>query len=151
MAARSYFAKSAKELTLTEAAILAGLLKGPSYFDPERHPDRARERLAYVLGRMQEDGVIDAQQKERALAEAPKVIAFARPRRDSGFQFVDFLAREARSDGVGSLTAESYTVHSTINAELQRDTEAALQEGLAQYEMSAGRVAWRGSEANIGE
>jgi penicillin-binding protein 1A len=95
--------------------------------------------------------VIDAQQKERALADAPKVIAFARPRRDSGFQFVDFLAREARSDGVGSLTAESYTVHSTINAELQRDTEAALQEGLAQYEMSAGRVAWRGSEANIGE
>jgi penicillin-binding protein 1A len=151
MAARSYFAKSAKELTLPEAAMLAGLLKGPSYFDPERHPDRARERLAYVLGRMQEDGVIDAQQKERALAEAPKVIAFARPRRVSGFQFVDFLAREARSDGVGSLTAESYTVHSTINAELQRDTEAALQEGLAQYEMSAGRVAWRGSEANIGE
>jgi membrane carboxypeptidase/penicillin-binding protein len=130
---------------------LAGLLKGPSYFDPERHPDRARERLAYVLGRMQEDGVIDAQQKERALAGAPKAIAFARPRRESGFQFVDFLAREARSDGVGSLTAESYTVHSTINALLQRDTEAALQEGLAQYEISAGRVAWRGPEANIAE
>ena len=138
MAARSYFAKSAKELTLSEAAMLAGLLKGPSYFDPERHPERARDRLAYVLGRMQEDGVIDAQQKERALADSPKVVAFARPRRDSGFQFVDFLAREARTDGIVSLTAESYTVHSTIDAQLQRDTEAALQEGLAQYEISAG-------------
>ena len=106
MAARSYFAKSARALTLSEAAMLAGLLKGPSYFDPERHPDRAKERLAYVLGRMAEDGVIDAQQKEHALAEPPKAAAFARPRRDSGFQFVDFLAREARSDGVGSLTAE---------------------------------------------
>ena len=87
---------------------------------------------------LQEDGVISAEQKEQALAAAPKVIAFARPRRDTGFQFVDFLAREARLDGIESLTAQSYTVHSTINAQLQRDTEAALQEGLAQYEMSRG-------------
>ena len=151
MAARSYFDKSAKELTLAEAAMLAGLLKGPSYFDPDRHPDRAKDRLAYVLGRMQEDGVISAEQKEKALAAAPKVIAFARPRRDSGFQFVDFLAREARSDGIERLTTQSYTVHSTINAQLQRDTEAALQEGLAQYEMSAGQIVWRGPEANIAD
>jgi penicillin-binding protein 1A len=151
MATRSYFSKSAKELTLTEAAMLAGLLKGPSYFDPDRHPERAKERLTYVLGRMQEDGVISAEQKEHALAAAPKVIAFARPRRDSGFQFVDFLAREARLDGIESLTAQSYTVHSTINAQLQRDTEAALQEGLAQYEMSAGQIVWRGPEANIAD
>jgi penicillin-binding protein 1A len=151
MAARNYFGKSAKDLTLAEAAMLAGLLKGPNYFDPERHPDRAKERLAYVLGRMQEDGVIDAQQKDDALAAAPKVVPFARQHRDSGFQFVDFVTREARIDGVESLTAESYTVHSTINAQLQRDTEAALQEGLAQYEISAERVVWRGPEANIAD
>jgi penicillin-binding protein 1A len=151
MAARSYFGKSAKELTLAEAAMLAGLLKGPSYFDPDRHPDRAKERLAYVLGRMQEDGVISAEQKEKALAATSKVIAFARPRRDSGFQFVDFLAREARVDGIERLTAQSYTVHSTINAQLQRDTEAALQEGLAQYEISSGQTVWRGPEANIAD
>jgi penicillin-binding protein 1A len=151
MAARSYFGKSAKELTLAEAAMLAGLLKGPSYFDPDRHPDRAKERLAYVLGRMQEDGVISAEQKEKALAATSKVIAFARPRRDSGFQFVDFLAREARADGIERLTAQSYTVHSTINAQLQRDTEAALQEGLAQYEISSGQTVWRGPEANIAD
>jgi membrane peptidoglycan carboxypeptidase len=140
MAARSYFGKSAKDLTLAEAAILAGLLKGPNLFDPDRHLDRAKERLAYVLGRMQEDGVIDAPQKESALAAGTKAAPFARPHRDSGFQFVDFLAREARLDGVESLTAGSYTVHATINAQLQRDTEAALQEGLALYEISADRV-----------
>ena len=151
MAAHSYFGKSAKEVTLAEAAMLAGLLKGPSYFDPDRHPDRAKERLAYVLGRMQEDGVIDAQQKENALAAAPKVTTFVLQRRDSGFQFVNFVAREARMDGIESLTAESYTVHSTINALLQRDTESALQEGLAQYEISSGQVAWRGPEANIAD
>ena len=60
MAARSYFGKSAKDLTLAEGALLAGLPKGPSYFSPDRYPDRMRERRAYVLGRMQEDGVITA-------------------------------------------------------------------------------------------
>ena len=57
LAARSYFGKPAKELTLEEGALLAGLTKGPNYFNPDRHPGRAQERLAYVLSRMQEDGV----------------------------------------------------------------------------------------------
>ena len=151
MAARSYFGKSAKDLTIAEGAMLASLLKGPSFFNPDRHPDRAKERLAYVLGRMQEDGSISAEQKEKALAAPPKLVAFARPRRDSGLHFIDFLGREARADGIPTLTAEPYTVHSTINAALQREAEAALQEGLAHYEMSAGRTQYRGPEANIAD
>ena len=123
MAARSYFGKSAKDLTLAEGAMLAGLLKGPSFFNPDRHPDRAKERLAYVLGRMKEDGVISAEQKDRALAAPPKLLAFERPRRDSGLHFIDFLGREAKADGVPTLTAEPYMVHSTINAALQREAE----------------------------
>jgi membrane carboxypeptidase/penicillin-binding protein len=150
-AARDYFGKSAKSLTLAEGAMLAGLVKGASYFNPDRHPDRAKERLEYVAGRMQEDGAISTEQKEAALAAVPKLIAFTRPHRDSGFQFVDFLGREAKTDGVGSLTADSYTVHSTIDAQLQRDTEAALQEGLARYELSAGHVKFQGAEANLAD
>src|SRR5262249_36627351 len=73
------------------------------------------------------------------------------PRRDTGFHFVDFVGREAKADGVASLTARSYTVHSTIDAQLQRGTEAALQEGLARYELSTGRMQFRGPEANIGD
>jgi penicillin-binding protein 1A len=149
MASRSYFGKSAKDLTLGEGAMLAGLLKGPNYFNPDRHPDRSKDRLGYVLGRMQEDGVITAAQKDEALAATPKLVTFTLPHRDSGFHFVDFLGREAKADGVANLTADSYTVHSTINAQLQRDTEAALQEGLAHYEMANGRVQFRGPEANL--
>jgi penicillin-binding protein 1A len=151
MAARSYFGKSANSLTLAEGAMLAGLLKGPSYFNPDRHPDRAKERLAYVLGRMQADGVISTEEKDQALAAVPTLAAFDRPHRDSGFQFVDFLDRETKTDGVESLTAQSYTVHSTINAQLQRDTEAALQDGLARYELSAGRLQFHGAEANLAD
>jgi len=151
MAARTYFGKSAKELTIGEGAMLAGLLKGPNYYNPDRHPDRAKDRLAYVLGRMEEDGVITTAQKDQALAGPPKLIAYAHPHRDLGFHFVDFLGREAKADGVANMTAESYTVHSTINAQLQRDTEAALQEGLSHYEISMGRVQFRGPEANIAD
>jgi penicillin-binding protein 1A len=151
MAARSYFGKSAKDLTLPEGAMLAGLLKGPNYYNPDRHPDRAKERLAYVLDRMQEDGAIGAAQKDEALTAPPKLVAYQAPRRDTGFHFVDFVGREAKADGVASLTARSYTVHSTIDAQLQRDTEAALQEGLARYELSTGRMQFRGPEANIAD
>jgi membrane carboxypeptidase/penicillin-binding protein len=151
MAARSYFGKSAKDLTVSQAAMLAGLLKGPNYYNPDRHPDRAKDRLAYVLDRMQEDGAISAAQKDEALAAPPKLVAYRLPRRDSGFHFTDFLGREAKADGVASLTARSYTVHSTIDAQLQHDTEAALQEGLARYELSIGRMQFRGPEANIGD
>ena len=151
MAARSYFGKSAKNLTLAEGAMLAGLLKGPSFFNPDRHPERAKERLAYVLGRMQEDGVISGEEKDRALVSPTKLVAFEQKRRDTGFHFIDFLGREAKSDGIASLTAEPYTVHSTINATLQREAEAALQDGLARYEASSGRAQFRGPEANIGD
>ena len=151
MAARSYFGKSAKDLTVPEGAMLAGLLKGPNYYNPDRHPDRAKERLGYVLERMQEDGAISAAQKDEAIVAPPKLVAYQHPRRDTGFHFVDFLGREAKADGVASLTARSYTVHSTIDAQLQRDTEAALQEGLARYELSTGRMQFRGPEANIGD
>jgi penicillin-binding protein 1A len=151
MAARSYFGKSTKDLSLPEGAMLAGLLKGPNYYNPDRHPDRAKERLGYVLQRMQEDGTISTAQKDEALAAAPKLAAYQRPRRDTGFHFTDFLGREAKADGVASLTARSYTVHSTIDGQLQRDTEAALQEGLARYELSTGRMQFRGPEANIAD
>ena len=149
MASRAYFGKSAKDLTLSEAAMLAGLLKGPSYYNPDRHPQRAKDRLAYVIGRMKDDGFITAQQKDEALAAPPKLVAFTPEHRDSGFGFVDFLGREAKTDGVGSLTSDSYVVHSTINAELQRQAEGALQEGLARYEIANGRMQFHGPEANI--
>ena len=145
MAARSYFGKPARDLSIAEGALLAGLLKGPSYFNPDRHPDRANERLTYVLGRMQEDGVITAEQKDQALANPPKLVAFERPHRDSGFHFVDFLGREAKADGVANLTAEPYTVHSTIDAQVAaRDrVRVAGRAGALRIVGRSGSIPWR--------
>jgi membrane carboxypeptidase/penicillin-binding protein len=150
MAARSYYGKKAKDLTLGEGALLAGLTKGPNYLGPDRSAERARERRVYVLNRMREDVVIDAEQVKQALSGAPRLVALERPRRDSGLYFVDQLGREAKAvAGIDSLTATSYTVRSTIDQALQRATEAALQEGLARYEINNGRVDFQGPEANL--
>jgi penicillin-binding protein 1A len=151
MAAHSYFGKAAKDLTLAQAAMLAGLIKGPSYYNPDRHPDRTKDRLTYVLDRMKDDGFITAEQKDQALAAPPKPVVFSAEHRDSGFGFVDYLGHEAKTDGVDSLTGEPYTVHSTIDAKLQEQTEAALQEGLSRYEIAEGRMQFHGPEANLAD
>jgi membrane carboxypeptidase/penicillin-binding protein len=152
LAAQSYFNKPVKELTLAEGAFLAGLTKGPAYYNPDRYRERAHERLAYVLTRMKDDGVITAAAASDAEAERLNFTAFARVRRDTGFHLVDEIGREARVlAGVGSLTAQSYQVRSTIRPGLQRAAEAALQEGLAQYEQNSGRVEFRAPEANLSD
>ena len=132
MAAHSYFGKPANELTLEEGAFLAGLTKGPNAFNPDRHPGRAQERLAYVLSRLQEDEVLAAEPPRRGLPSLPHLVPYERPRRDIGFHFVDQVAREAKSiAGIEAITASSYTVRSTISPQLQRAVEQALQEGLS--------------------
>ncbi len=152
MAARSYFGKSVGELTLPEAALLAGMPKGPNFYSPDKYPDRARERRAYVLSRLKEEGAIT----EAQMAEAVKADLGLKPietaRRDSGFYVVDYLNREARTvAGVESLTAASFTVRATVNAGLQRAVEGALQDGLANYERATGRQSWSGPELNLAE
>src|ERR1700735_4077176 len=95
---------------------------------------------------MKEDGVISAEDKDRALAAPPKLLAFEQRRRDSGLHFIDFLGREAKTDGITSLTAEPSTVHSTINTAWRREAEVPLQGGLARFGMSSARTGFRGPE-----
>lgn len=150
MAAQSYFGVSAQKLGVEEGALLAGLAKGPNYYNPDLHADRTRERLAYVLSRMREDGALTHEQVGRALQSLPPTVAFQRPFRDTGFYFVDHLSRDARTlAGIDRLTASSYTVHSTINPALQQEAETALQEGLSRYELSVGRQRFQGAEINL--
>ena len=119
LAAQAYFGKSADALELAEGALLAGLTKGPNFFNPDRHPVRAQERLAYVLSRLQEDGVATVGLPSRGLPALPAMLGYERPRRDIGFHFVDQVAREARSvAGIETITAHSYTVRSTINPKI---------------------------------
>ncbi|HEX2652173.1 MAG TPA: transglycosylase domain-containing protein, partial [Xanthobacteraceae bacterium] len=150
MAANNYFGKTVSDLSLSEAALLAGLTKGPNYYNPVRHPDRARERLGYVLTRLQEDGAVTSSEAQQAQAQFPRLVAYARPRRDTGYHFADQVAREAKSVGVDPTGAQTI-VRSTVHPQMQRITESALQEGLARYEMRTGRVNFQGAETNLSD
>ena len=136
MAARGYFKKPASALTLTEGAMLAAMAKGPAYFSPDRYPERARERYAYVLKRMQEDKVAErraAQRRRhggaahRALREAPARSRL--PLRRSS----DARGEDAGRHAVADRRNPTPCARPSI-AKLQRAAEAALQDGLARYE-----------------
>src|SRR5262249_18505540 len=147
MASRGYFKKPASQLSVTEGAMLAAMAKGPAYFSPDRYPERMRERYAYVLKRMQEDSVAGAEAVNPGVTPVPRIEPYQKPRRTAGFHFVDHLMREAKTlVGMQSLTSESFTVHSTINAKLQRAAEQALQDGLSRYEQSSNRLEYDGPE-----
>jgi len=152
MAARGYFKKPASQLSVTEGAMLAAMAKGPAFFSPDRYPERARDRYAYVLKRMQEDKVAGAEGVNPGVTSMPHIVPYERPRREAGFHFVDQLMHEAKTlVGMQSLTSESFTVRSTINSKLQRAAEEALQNGLAHYEIQSNRVKYDHPELNLGE
>jgi penicillin-binding protein 1A len=111
-AARSYFGKPAAALSAGEAALLAGLAKGPTHYSPDRHPDRARERRAYVLNRMREEDIITAEQYDQALAEQPSLIARDINRRTTGYHVVEYIRREARRlADIKLLSEEAFVIH----------------------------------------
>lgn len=152
MAAQSYFGKPVGQLTLPEAALLAGMPKGPNFYSPDKYPERARERRGYVLARLKEEGVITDAELAKANTADLGLKPVETARRDSGFYLVDYLGREARTvAGLDSLTSASFTVRTTINAPLQRAVESAVQDGLANYERSTGRQTFTGPEMNVAD
>lgn len=93
-AAATYFSKEAKDLTIDEAAVLVGLCKNPAYFNPVRHPDRARERRNVVLAQMEKAGYITERQCD-TLQELPITLHFQRTdHKDGSATYVrEFLRR----------------------------------------------------------
>ena len=128
-AARRYFAKSAKTLTLAEAAMLAGLIKAPSRFAPTRALASAQARANVVLARMVDAGLIDAARAEAAIAE-PAVLA--PPERDGELgYFIDWVAAESHL--YSSADHRRLTVQTTLDRGLQRHAEAAVDRIFARY------------------
>jgi penicillin-binding protein 1A len=143
-AAQIYFGKQLADLTVAEAAMLAGLPKAPSAYNPVVNPKRARLRQQYVLRRMLELGFIDAKQQETALKQTLVV------KRDTNEFSVhaEFVAEMARQIAAEQFPDDVYTrglrVHTTI---LKTDQEAAyssLRRGVFDYDRRHG---YRGAEA----
>jgi membrane carboxypeptidase/penicillin-binding protein len=128
------------------------LTKGPNHYAPDKHPERARQRLAYVLSRMKEDGVISADEMTKALVQETAVIPVSMARNETGLHLLDHVGRELKAMvDAGQVIGGSQVIRSTIHPNLQRATEAALQEGLARYELATARAEYAGPEANLSD
>ena len=130
MASRTFFNKSAQDLSLPEAALLAGMLKAPSTYSPFGNPEAARQRRNIVLRRMLDVGFIDAHQFLTA-TRAPLPTAYHGRRQEAAY-FVDHC-RRILEDRVGErLYTSGLSVYTTLDYDLQQHAEAAVSEGVAQ-------------------
>jgi penicillin-binding protein 1C len=122
-ASELYFGKPVSELSVAEAALLAGIPQAPSALDPRRHPAAARRRQRFVLSRMRDTGRIDEATYQRALREPLRLHAReVRPFRAA--RFADAALRELRE---GRLERRGGEVRTSLDLELQREAERVLR------------------------
>ena len=145
-AAETYFGKPLKEISIAQAAMLAGLPKAPSAYNPVNNPRRARARQLYIIERMEDNGFITAQEAEAAKKEPLKL----RHLDNSQRTHAEYIAETVRQLVFAQYGEETYTrglnVHTTIKAEQQEAAYQALRRGIMDYER---RQVYRGPEKFI--
>ncbi len=123
-ASQRYFDKAAKDLTVGEAALLAGLLKAPSRYSPVSESSRAAGRATVVLDEMAESGVITADQRAAAVLEPVRVSRTLATQHAQ--YFVDWLDSEVRGL-IGSEPTEDLIIETTLDLTLQTSAERAVR------------------------
>nr|WP_298414885.1 penicillin-binding protein 1A [uncultured Halomonas sp.] len=142
-AAKTYYDKPLEELTLAEKAMIAGLPKAPSTFNPLANPERSLIRRNWILYRMRELGYIDARRYDEAV-QAPLTA-----RRHSTQVEVEasYIAEMARQFAIERFGDDAYTggyqLYTTLDSQLQKQAREALVQGLIDYDTRHG---WRGAE-----
>jgi penicillin-binding protein 1A len=145
-ASETYFGKPLKEITIAEAAMLAGLPKAPSALNPINNPKRARSRQLYIIERMEENGFITASQAMQAKAEPLKL----RSSGDKKILHAEHVAETVRQMVFAQYGQDTYTrglnVYTTIQSGEQMAAYRALRQGLMDFER---RQIYRGPEKFI--
>jgi len=148
-AARSYYGKEAKDLTVSEAALLAGLPQRPSAYEPNRNPKAAEGRRRYVLGRMLAEGHIDQKTHDAELA-SPPVIQDHSDR--EAFEIAGYFSEEVRrllykELGQDAVLEGGLRIETTLDLDLQRTARDAVRKGLIAQDHRHG---YRGPVRRIG-
>lgn len=133
-AARRYFGKSARLLTIAEAATIAGLLKAPSRYSPARNPDLAEDRAQLVLAAMHEENYISADEAKNALAAPAKVV---RRYTTASENYVADWVMDVLPHFVGAIEGD-IIVDTTIDPKMQAAAESALRNALAENSQKLG-------------
>ena len=150
-AAETYFGKSIKDITIAEAAMLAGLPKAPSAYNPISNPKRARTRQLYIIDRMLENGFITAKEAEAAKKQELKVRSGGNGADNGPVRtHAEFVAEMVRQLIYAQYGEETYTrglnVYTTVRAGDQEVAYQALRHGIMDFER---RQAYRGPEKFI--
>ncbi len=145
-ASQVYYGKPIGELSLAQMAMIAGLPKAPSRYNPLTNPERAKARRDWILGRMHLLGRIDQQHYESALAE-PNTASYHMQTPELAAPYV---AEMARAEMVGRYGSDAYTegfnVYTSISSDLQTAANTAVREGLLAYDQRHG---YRGPESRL--
>jgi penicillin-binding protein 1A len=145
-ASEFYFSKPAKQLSLEEATLLAGLPKSGLYYSPITHPDRALKRRNLVINSMLEDGKITAQQAASARNQ-PLQLNLAHDPNSLAPYFVEEIRRYLEAKyGTDQVHEGGLRVYTALNMDLQRTANHAVLDGLAVYERRHG---WKGHLQNV--
>ncbi|PYT76211.1 MAG: penicillin-binding protein [Acidobacteria bacterium] len=144
-AAQFYFGKPVTDLTLREAALLAGMINGPKY-SPLLNPQGALARRNLVLHRMREEGKITAQEEATAMS-SPLGLHIQYPRNDLAPYFFEEIRKYLEEKyGTAAVHERGLRVYTTLNVHMQQAANQAVRDGLHAYERHHG---WKGNLPNV--
>ena len=146
-ASRVYFDKSVDEITIAEAAILAGLPQRPSEYSPHRNWTSARARQEYVINQMERKGLISEQEAANALAEEVTIVRSENPTRVLAPHFTEHVRRHlVQTYGWEMVYQEGLIARTTCDLDHQTAAQDALIDGVHRADRNLG---WRGPKKNL--
>ncbi|MFQ6037339.1 MAG: transglycosylase domain-containing protein, partial [Candidatus Aminicenantales bacterium] len=146
-ASRLFFDKSVSELSLSEAALIAGIFRGPAIYSPYENPERTLRRRNHVLNRMLEEGYITREEFETARNEPLHVLPLHRKDSDFAAYFKEEIRKYIEKQyGADALYTKGLKVYSTLNPVYQRYAEDALKKQLHVLDKRQG---WRKDKRNL--
>ena len=123
-AAKTYFSKSVKELSLSETAMITAIIRSPGFYDPYLHPDRARERRGVVLDQMVKYGKLSEARAQAAKAK-PLGVTVLKPRQRRAAYFMEYIQRQLGKTGIQpeELDRNGLRIYTTLDRDIQQAAE----------------------------
>ncbi|MBP0724177.1 PBP1A family penicillin-binding protein [Bacillus sp. RG28] len=133
-ACQTYFNKDLKDITLPEAAMLAGMVQSPNNYNPATHPQAAENRRNIVLGQMLKYGSITQEQFDKAKAIPMKSLVHVQPQESQPYQaFIDEVVKEVKQETGADIYTEGLTVQTTLDPKAQKEADDITNRGNGFY------------------
>lgn len=144
-AADYFFGKPLEKLTLSECALLAGIIRSPLNYSPINHLDAAKRRRDFVLSRMRDEDYLSEEERKKASAE-PIVVSRREPENAAPYPVETVRQYLEERYKTSEIWTQGLQIHTTINYEMQQAAQAALQKGLLEFDKRKG---WRGPVTTV--